>query len=94
MDDQIDHVIAGDVEPSEMKIESQGQEAHKPDIVPRIIGEELIQVFNELILGNPEMVIQNEGDLKGVGINNDAGQQDKQNCRIRPPADKIQDQNR
>jgi len=70
-------MVAGDVKPPEMKIESQGQKTDEPGTIPRRIGEERTQVLNEFVVGYPEMVVQNERDMEGVGIDDDASQQNE-----------------
>jgi hypothetical protein len=92
MDEQIDHMIAGNLQTSEMIIDGKGQvtdEAGRTRFIASGAGEEIFKVFNDSIIGQNQMVVKNEGNTKGIGIDYYAGQQYEQNCRKRLLAKKI-----
>ena len=93
MDEQIDHMISGNVQTSEMIIEGKGQvtdEAGRTGFIARGTGEEISKVFDDIIIGQNEMVVKNKGNTKRVGIDDNAGQQDEKNQRERLFAKKIE----
>ena len=79
VNEQVDRMKAGDVETPEVVIESKGQENDKSvryEFITCTIDIEIIQTFDNIILDNRTFVIENEGNLERIGINDDARQQD------------------
>ena len=62
-------------------INSKGQISDVPvrnDFIPcSIAREEIVQVIDKSIIDNGTLIIENKGNLKGVGVNDETGQQDK-----------------
>jgi len=81
MDTQINQMVAGDVKFPEMVVEGQGQYTDIParqGVISGKTAEVIDQFLNIGIKSDPEMVIEDKGDMEGIGINYDAGEQDKE----------------
>ena len=90
-------MVAGDLKTPEMVIEGKcqvGDEPVGPGLIPAEIGVVVVQVLDDGLFDDRQVVVEGEGNLEGVGIDDDTGQQEEQQCRKRPSAKGIHVQNR
>ena len=92
VDEEIDDMIAHDLQPAVMVIKGKGQNADKPACIKVALGssEETVQTPDGVILLDKKIIVQNEGHMKAVAIDDDAGKQNEQSRRKRPFAKGIQ----
>ena len=84
MNEQVAGMKTGDLETSEVVIESEREYTNESvwqEFISCTVSIKVIQASDNNIISNRSFIIKNKGNMKGVGINNNSCQKNQQNSR-------------